>query len=288
MPDKIYKMKTGLVLEGGGMRGMFSSGVLDVLIDENIKFDAITGVSAGALFGVNFLSKQKGRALRYNMKYGSYKEYMGIYPLLTEGNIVGTDLAYNKVPREYDVFDNSEFIKSNVPFYAVVTNVATGQPEYIQITDVFEQMDVLRASASMPMVSKTVKINGNEYLDGGISDSIPTTLFENEGFEKIVIVLTRDINYRKKASSKLFLNLFLSKYPKIKEQMILRHKNYNDKIEKLIKLEQEGRVFIIRPDEELTIGRTETKPAALQHTYDIGVKACTDNIDRLKSYLSLN
>ena len=279
-------MKTGLVLEGGGMRGMFSAGVLDVLMDEQISFDAVTGVSAGALFGVNFLSGQRGRALRYNMNYGSYKEYMGLYPLLKEGNIVGTDFAYNKVPRELDVFDNEAFKKSNIPFYAVVTNVATGKPEYIQITDIFEQMDTLRASASMPMVSKNVKINGNEYLDGGISDSIPTTLFENKGFDKIVVILTRDINYRKKPTSKLVLDLFLSKYPKIKEQMLLRHINYNDKIERLLKLEKEGRIFIIRPEKPLTIGRTEAKKEALQETYDIGVKACRDNIDSLKKYLS--
>ena len=221
-------MKVGLVLEGGGMRGMFSSGVLDVLMDNNIRFDAITGVSAGVLFGVNYLSGQRGRSLRYNINYGSCKEYMGLYPLITEGNIVGTEFAYNKVPRELDVFDNEAFKNSGVPFYAVATNVQTGLPEYIKITDVFEQMDILRASASMPIVSKPVAINGSLYLDGGISDSIPTTLFEKEGYDKIVIVLTRDINYRKKPSSKLIMDLFLSKYPKIKEQMLLRADNYNN------------------------------------------------------------
>lgn len=280
-------MKVGLVLEGGGMRGMFSSGVLDVLMDNNIRFDAITGVSAGVLFGVNYLSKQRGRALRYNMNYGSRKEYMGLYPLLTEGNIVGTEFAYNKVPKELDVFDNETYKNSNVPFYAVATNVQTGLPEYLKITDVFEQMDILRASASMPIVSKPVAINGSLYLDGGISDSIPTTLFEKEGYDKIVIVLTRDINYRKKPSSKLIMDLFLSKYPKIKEQMLLRADNYNKKIEYLIKAEREGRVFIIRPSKPLTIGRTEAKKEALQETYDLGTKACTERLDALKEYLNL-
>ncbi len=280
-------MKIGLVLEGGGIRGMFSSGVLDVLMDNNIKFDAITGVSAGVLFGVNYLSKQRGRALRYNMNYGSRKEYMGLYPLLTEGNIVGTEFAYNKVPRELDVFDNETYKSSNVPFYAVATNVQTGLPEYIKITDVFEQMDILRASASMPIVSKPVAINGSLYLDGGISDSIPTTLFEKEGYDKIVIVLTRDINYRKKPSSKLIMDLFLSKYPKIKEQMLLRADNYNKKIEYLINAEREGRVFIIRPSKPLTIGRTEAKKEALQETYDLGTKACVERLDALKEYLNL-
>ena len=146
-------MKTGLVLEGGAMRGMYTGGVMDIMMDHNIRFDGIIGVSAGALLGVNYLSGQRGRVIRYNKKYNGSKEYMGLLPLIKEGNIVSTRYAYDRVPRLYDVFDNETFKASGVDFYAVVTNLQTGQPEYMQVKDVYEQMDVLRASGSMPFVS---------------------------------------------------------------------------------------------------------------------------------------
>ena len=166
-------MKIGLVLEGGAMRGMFTAGVLDTFLDNDIKMDSVVGVSAGALFGVNYLSGQKGRVIRYNKKFNKDKNYMGLRPLLREGNIVSTKYAYEDVPKTLDPFDDEAYKKSKVPFYAVVTNVATGNPEYIQIHSVFEQMDTLRASGSMPFVSKPVAIGDKKYLDGGIADSIP-------------------------------------------------------------------------------------------------------------------
>lgn len=146
-------MKVGLVLEGGAMRGMYTAGVLDVFLENGIEFDGIIGVSAGAIFGVNFLSKQKGRVIRYNKRFNRDKNYLGLRPLIKTGNIVDTELAYNKVPRELDIFDDTTYMASKVPFYAVVTNIETGQAEYKQVTSVFEQMDTLRASASMPFVS---------------------------------------------------------------------------------------------------------------------------------------
>ena len=150
--------RCALVLEGGAMRGMYTAGVLDCFMDHDISFDAVIGVSAGALFGVNLLSKQRGRVIRYNKRFNSDKNYMGIRPLLREKNIVSTKYAYDTVPRELDPFDDEEYKKSDIPFYAVVTNIRTGKPEYVQIKSVFDQMDVLRASGSMPVVSKPVKL----------------------------------------------------------------------------------------------------------------------------------
>ena len=170
-------MKTGLVLEGGAMRGMYTAGVMDRMMDHDIHFDGVIGVSAGALFGVNYLSHQRGRVIRYNKKYNGHKDYMGLLPLLKEGNIVSTRYAYDRVPRLFDVFDNEAFKASGTDFHAVVTNLQTGQPEYMQVKDVYEQMDVLRASGSMPFVSKPVQIDGQYYLDGGLSDSIPFAFF---------------------------------------------------------------------------------------------------------------
>lgn len=278
--------KTALILEGGGVRGIFTAGVLDVFLQNDIKFDAVVGVSAGALFGVNLLSGQSGRALRYNKKYNRDFRYMGLFPLLTEGNIVSTDYAYRRVPYELDPFDNENYMKADTDMYAVVTNVQTGEPEYLRITDVFKQMDALRASGSLPAVSKPVEVDGHLYLDGGVSDSIPFEWAFEQGYEKIVVVLTRDIDYRKKPTSKLVADIFLKKYPPIYEKMMVRHENYNRKVERLISLEQEKKVFIIRPTEPLVAGRLERNKDKIQMTYDQGQADAKAAMEHMKTYLS--
>ena len=180
-------MKTCLVLEGGAMRGMYTAGALDVFYNAGIQFDGIIGVSAGAAFGVNYLSRQPGRVIRYNKRFNADHHYMGLIPLLKTGNIVDTEYAYEKVPRELDPFDGDTFDASGVPFWAVVTNVETGQPEYIRLEHAMAQMDVIRASASMPFVSQPVKIGGKLYLDGGVADSIPFRAAEKLGFDRVVV-----------------------------------------------------------------------------------------------------
>ena len=167
-------MKTGLLLEGGGMRGLYTAGILDVFMENNIKIDGIIGVSAGALFGMNYKSKQKGRVLRYNKKYAKNRDYMGVYSLLTTGNIMNEDFCFNRIVNELDPVDFETYRNSPIEFYAVVTNVETGKPEYIKLDDLEnkESLEYLRASGSMPFVSKPVIINNKKYLDGGISDSI--------------------------------------------------------------------------------------------------------------------
>lgn len=189
--------RCALVLEGGAMRGMYTAGVLDCFMDHDISFDAVIGVSAGALFGVNLLSKQRGRVIRYNKRFNSDKNYMGIRPLLREKNIVSTKYAYDIVPRELDPFDDEEYKKSDIPFYAVVTNIRTGKPEYVQIKSVFDQMDVLRASGSMPVVSKPVKLGHEWYLDGAVTDSIPYEHMLDMGYDRVVVVLTKPADYIK-------------------------------------------------------------------------------------------
>lgn len=189
--------KTGLVLEGGAMRGMYTAGALDVLLENDINFDGIIGTSAGAVFGVNFLSRQDGRVIRYNCRFNGDRNYMGIKPLLKSGDFFNTEYAYYKVPNELDIFDDETYQKSGVPFYATVTDVKTGKPEYLQVKSVLRDMEMLRASASMPFISKPVIIGGRAYLDGGISDSIPFEHFSEMGYKKQVVILTRDMNYRK-------------------------------------------------------------------------------------------
>ena len=264
-------METGLVLEGGAMRGMYTAGVLDVFLENKIKVDCIVGVSAGALFGVNFLSGQKGRVIRYNKQFNGDKNYIGLRPLLREGNIVSTKYAYEEVPRRLDPFDDAAYKKSGIPFYAVVTNMENGMPEYIKIDSVFEQMDVLRASGSMPFVSRPVEISGQKYLDGGISDSIPFRFAESLGCDRLIVILTRDMAYRKKPMSPALIRLWFGKSP-IAEKLLLRHEVYNRSVEKLKEWEANGKAVVIRPSSPVEIGRIETDPDKLQSVYGLGVK----------------
>ena len=274
-------MKTGLVLEGGAMRGMYTAGVLDVFLDCGISFDGIIGVSAGALFGVNFLSKQKGRVIRYNKRFNGDKNYMGIRPLLRTGNIVSTEYAYERVPRELDPFDDAAFMASGVPFYAGITNIETGQPEYVKIRSVFEQMDVLRASGSMPFVSKPVELDGALYLDGGISDSIPYRKMLELGYDHIVVVLTRDASYRKKPMNPALIRLFYGKRKNFAQTMLHRHEEYAAGLQELEALQHTGTACIIRPSEPVTIGRLERDPEKMEAVYQMGIRDAREMLPAL-------
>lgn len=275
----------GLVLEGGAMRGMYTAGILDTLIEAGIESKSVVGVSAGALFGVNYLSKQVGRVVRYNKRFNSDKNYLGIKPLVKEGNIVDTDYAYRRVPHELDPFDDETFKASDGKFTAVVTNIDTAEAEYIPIESVFDQMDTLRASGSMPVVSRPVEIDGKKYLDGAISDSVPFEWMLETGAQKVVVVLTRDITYVKKPWSPLICNFYKRKYPLFSAKMADRHNLYNGQIERLKELEKEGRVFIIRPSQPITISRTESNPDKLQSVYELGISDMKKCMDDLVKYL---
>lgn len=278
-------MKIGLVLEGGAMRGMYTAGVLDTFLDNNILVDCVVGVSAGALFGINYVSGQRGRTIRYNKRFNGDKNYMGLRPLLREGNIVSTQYAYHDVPHTLDPFDDEAYKNSGIPFYAVVTDMETGEPEYIQVKSVFNQADTLRASGSMPFVSKPVIIEDKKYLDGGISDSIPYEWLSKQGCDKLIVVLTRDITYRKQPTSKRLVNMFYRKYPRLVETLINRYAVYNDKVEKLIEWENQGKAFVIRPSEPITINKIEKNPDELQAVYELGIRDAESYIIALKEYL---
>ena len=279
-------MKTCLVLEGGAMRGMYTAGALDVFYNAGIQFDGIIGVSAGAAFGVNYLSRQPGRVIRYNKRFNADHHYMGLIPLLKTGNIVDTEYAYEKVPRELDPFDGDTFDASGVPFWAVVTNVETGQPEYIRLEHAMAQMDVIRASASMPFVSQPVKIGGKLYLDGGVADSIPYKKAIEAGCDKNIVVLTQTRDYRKGTdrSTKLFSKMYC-RYPKVAEAMLARADKYNACLDELKELEKEGRVFIIAPEDTYGVGRAERNMDKLERLYDQGYNETRLLLPELKEYL---
>lgn len=278
-------MKTGLVLEGGAMRGMYTAAILDCFLDKKINIDGIIGVSAGALFGVNYCSKQKGRALRYNKKYAKDPRYMGIKSLLTTGNIVNTKFAYHEVPFKLDIFDEETYSKSKTDFYAVITNVKTGQPEYKKMINVSVQIDELRASGSMPFVSQMVKIGDNKYLDGALGDSIPILKIKEMGYKKIIVILTRPLNYRKKKSNQLLPKIIYHKYPNLIKAINTRYIKYNETLDIIIDMENKKEIFVFRPSKELNLSRIEKNPDRLQEMYNLGIKDFNNNYKALKKYL---
>ena len=278
-------MKIGMVLEGGAMRGMYTAGIIDMLLEDEIKVDTIVGVSAGVLFGVNYLSKQKGRVIRYNKEYAKDPRYMGFKSLITTGNIINKEFAFYEVPFKLDIFDEEEFEKSDCELYATVTNIETGKPEYFKVNNVYSDMELLRATSAMPFVSKIVEWDGKRYLDGGISDSIPVDKCKELGCDKIIVVLTRPLEYRKKKANSFMTKIGYSKYPNLINTINNRYKNYNDILEKVIELEGKNEIFVLRPSKDLHIKRIEKDKEKLQAMYDLGVEDYRKNIEELRKYL---
>ena len=277
--------KTAFVLEGGAMRGLYSAGVLDVFMQNEITTDAIYGVSAGALFGINFKSKQIGRAIRYNIKYAHEKNYMGLYSLITTGNIMNKEFCFDKLVNELDKFDFETFDNSPIDFFAVVTNVETGKAEYKKITDARKGLEALRASGSMPFVSKCVEIEDSKYLDGAVSDPIPFKRVLNEGYEKIVIVLTRPENYRKH-EERMPYKFFYPQYPNFVETAMNQPENYNKTLDLIKEYEKDGKIVVLRPSKNLKIARVEKDIKKLNAIYQLGIDDCTINLDKIKKYLN--
>lgn len=279
-----YK-RTALVLEGGAMRGMYTAAVLDVLMNEGIKVDAIYATSAGVLFGVNYISGQRGRAIRYNKRFSRDKRYMGIHSLVTSGNIINKDFAFYEVPFTLDVFDQEAYSRSETKMIATVTNVHTGGVEYIEVKDVLEQMEVLRAASAMPFVSQMVELDGQFYLDGGLSDSIPLKKCQEDGYERIIVVETRPKGYRKIKVNSLPAKLYYSKYPNLVETINNRYIGYNSILQEIDVLDEKGEIVLVRPSKELHLGRVESNPDRLQEMYDLGIEDAKVLLPRIKEFI---
>lgn len=279
-------MKSALILEGGGMRGLYTAGVLDVLMENDICTDVAVGVSAGALFGINYKSKQIGRVLRYNLKYVGKPENMGWKSFVKTGNLMNKEFWFEDIPFKLDPMDCETYRNNKTEFHAVVTNLRNGRAEYKNIFDLEngDCMEYLRASGSLPFCSKPVVVNGIPYLDGGIADSIPLKQYFENGYEKAVVVLTRPKNYRKNGDIH-GAGLFYKKYPEFSETLKNRNRAYNEQCEYVENLENEGRILVIRPSETVAVSRTEKDPAVLQKMYNLGVKDCMGKIAEIKDYL---
>ncbi|WOO87783.1 patatin family protein [Mollicutes bacterium LVI A0039] len=261
----------GLVLEGGAMRGLYTAGVMDVLMEHNIEFETIVGVSAGAAFGCNYKSKQIGRVLRYNLKYCDDPRFGGIKSLIKTGDLYNAEFAYYTLPSELDIFDTETFINNPSKFYVVTTNVETGEAHYQRLDSATgDDVEWIRASASMPAVSKPVTIGEEMHLDGGMSDPIPLKWMQANQTKKNIVILTRPDDYIKPKANTTLVKILLKQYPKLINTMSMRSKVYNESV-KYCELQQErGNTLIIRPSVDLGVKRTEKNRHKLQAIYDLG------------------
>lgn len=278
-------MKTGLVLEGGGVRGIYTAGVLDVFMEQGITFDGLLGVSAGAIHGCSYLSRQHGRSIRYYEKYCGDPRFMSFRSFLKTGDVVGVDFCYHELPDRLDPYDHEAFLKNETPFYVVCSNVETGEAEYPRITDMRGQIDLLRASASLPYFSRVVEFGGKKYLDGGCTDSIPVDAMRKLGYARSVVVLTRDVEYRKKAEKRALTSLVYRKYPAFAAALRRRHEMYNAQVERVLELEAAGEIFVIRPLVPPEVGRMEKDPAKVRGAYEAGRTDALARLDELKAWL---
>lgn len=280
-------MKRGLILEGGAMRGLFTAGVIDVMMEQGLTYDGAVGVSAGAVFGCNYKSHQPGRVLRYNLAYCKDPRYCSIRSLIKTGDLFGAQFCYRDIPNRLDPFDIAAYQKDPMDFWVVATDVTTGQPVYHNcLTGDETDLDWFRASASMPLASRIVEIDGQRLLDGGIADSIPLA-FAEERYQKNVVVLTQPLGFVKEKNKALpLMRRAFKQYPKVVEVMARRHEQYNEATAAIREKERRGELFVLRPEAPLDVGRVEHDPEKLQKAYDHGRAVAEKRLTALKEFFN--
>ena len=281
-------MKKGLVLEGGAMRGLFSAGVIDVLMENNLSPDGVIGVSAGAAFGCNMKSKQPGRVIRYNKKLAHDWRYASFRSLLTTGDYFGGEYAYHYMPRKLDYFDVETFRNNPMEFWVVCTNVGTGKAVYKRLMEVNDAcLEYIRASASMPIAARIVTVEGKKLLDGGIADSIPLRFFQEQGYDRNLVVLTQPANYVKEPNKLMpLMRLWLRRHPRIIRALEQRHIMYNNQLEYVRQEEKKSNTLVLHPEVTLTIGHLSHNPDDMQATYEHGRKVATKHLEEIKAFFS--
>lgn len=280
--------QAGLVLEGGGMKGLYTAGVLDFFLEKDIELSSVYGVSAGACHMCSYLSKQKGRALDISIDYLDSKKYCSVESLLTTGDLFNVNPCYKLIPDYLYPYDHDAFVQYKGKAYSVVTNIVTGRPEYLRLRDMRKDISKVQASASLPLVSRNVKINGKLYLDGGISDAIPLQKSIVDGNRKNIVVMTKESGYVREATSPAQLALIKArywKYPKIYELMAERHHNYNDCLAYIDRQQENGQAFVIRPKRKSDVGRIEKDKEKLTALYKEGYQDAADCYEDLMAYL---
>lgn len=280
--------QAGLVLEGGGMKGIYTAGVLEFFLDKGIEFSNVYGVSAGACHMCSYLSKQSGRALDISIDYLDTKKYCSVESLLTTGDLFNVEMCYHLIPDYLYPYDYEEFNKYQGRAYSVVTNIATGRTEYMRIRDMKADIDKIRASASLPLVARNVKIDGNYYLDGGISDAIPLQKSVMDGNRRNIVVMTKEEGYIRKPTAQAQLALIKArylKYPKVYDMMANRHIRYNETVEYIYRLRESGQAFVIRPKQASAVGRIEKDKEKLIALYKEGYADAQNCYEQLIAYL---
>ena len=280
-------MKKGLIMEGGAMRGMFTAGIIDVMMEQGIAFDGAIGVSAGAAFGCNYKSKQIGRVIRYNTRFSRDKRYGGFRVLLKEGDFYSKHFCYEEIPLKYDIFDFDTYESNPMEFYIVCTDVDTGKAEYHKHESRYDHgLEWIRASASMPLVSEMVEIDGRKFLDGALADSIPVRFFESIGYDRNIVILTQPLGFQKKPDSLLpLMKLWYRKNPDLVRSMTTRHTQYNASLDYIARKEAAGQLLVIRPGEKLPISRTEKDPEKLRQIYEIGRRTAEARMAEIRAFL---
>ena len=281
-------MKTGLIMEGGAMRGMFTAGVLDVLMENGLVIDGAIGVSAGAVFGCNYKSHQIGRVIRYNTEYCNDKRYASFKNLVKTGNLYSEQFCYHEVPEKLDPFNEAAFAASPMDFFVVCTDVKTGEPIYHKCRKGdAEDVRWMEASASMPLAAKIVKIGHYGLLDGGVADSIPVRFFESIGYKRNLIILTQPKGYIKKKNKFLpAIRARYFRYPAFVEAVADRHERYNETLSYISMLEQAGKDYVIRPPIPLEIGAMERDPAQLRRVYETGRAVAQIQVEKIRDFLN--
>lgn len=259
-------------MEGGALRGLFTAGILDVLMENGVRFDGLVGVSAGAAFGCNYKSGQAGRVIRYNKRFAHEWRYCSWRSWIATGDLFGGEFCYHKMPDELDVFDKETFDSNPMEYYAVCTDVETGEAVYKRLMKCSpETYEYIRASASMPMVSRIVEIDGSKLLDGGVTDSIPLRFFQQQGYERNLVILTQPADYQKRHNRLMpILRLWLHRYPKMIEALDRRHEMYNQQLEYVREEERKGNTYVIRPPQKLVIGHISHDENEMQGVYQMG------------------
>ena len=280
-------MKIGLVLEGGGMRGVFTAGVLDAFLEKDLNADLCIGVSAGACLACSYLCKQVGRGFSVMTDYLDDRDYCSLSSLSRTGDLFGADFLYHKIPEELYPIDNTAFLNGKTEFHVVVTNCTTGKPEYPQISDMLRDVDYVRASSSLPLLARTVDLYGEKYLDGGVSDPIPVQKALDMGCDKTIVVLTQHRGFRKSPEKTMpLIQCKYRNYPNLVRDMRVRHQVYNDTLDQIASLERQGEIFVIAPEEPLKIRRTEKNRDLLKNAYRNGKETALRLLPALRTYLT--
>ena len=283
-------LKGAMCLEGGSLRGLFTAGVLDALLDNEVYIEYVNGVSAGSMNGMNYISRQRGRSKRINLKYLHGKRYISYKNMFKSRQIFNFDFLFNDISNKYDIFDWESFNDKAKKYEVVATDVITGESKFFDKNNCNDIISAVKASASMPVMSKMIDVEGRKYLDGGISTSIAYKRAFDVGYSKAIVVLTREEGYRKKPVNKINESIYKRYFkplPNLVEKLMTVPERYNNMQEEMEELAKERKLLIIRPQNKVTVQRLEHSSVKLEKLYNEGYEVGSKNIENIKNFIAL-